>query len=244
MEKTSYDNFVRFLRDGAYPSCDFRRRFLFRQRAKRYTLYGLCLRLGSRILLHEEEVFDILQSFHLKKHVRGPGFYEAVRREYAVSPVQPLCQDDTAEERMYKKIGIPFVRDIGLHDAPDIDPSKFSPITIDMAGPRSCFCIVMSYVLSGTCEKTAAIEEWVEKVRRGPFSPHSTSGAEAPESLTDVTYLTQKDVKVIVSTLTNFFHLRATDGPAGKSAPVARKVLITVVSILRGLCEMGGDIPY
>ena len=178
MEKTLYDNIVRFLQDGAYPPGDFRSSYLIRHRPKRYTLYGRRLRLGSRIVLHEEEVFDVLQFFHLKKHVRGggggAGFYEAVRREYAVSPLQPLCKDvvrnceectrtyshyrDTApmqnlsviqRKNACKKIGIPFVRDIGLHDAPDIDPFKFSSITIDMAGPRNCFCIVM-YVLSGT----------------------------------------------------------------------------------------------
>ena len=172
-------------------------------------------------------------SFHRKtKHILGAGFEEAVKREYSVSPLRPLCRDvvRNCEEctstythyrstgpmqhlsiiqrkNACKKIGIPFVRDIGLHDAPDIDPSHFAPITIDMAGPRICFCIVMSYVFSGTCENTAAIEEWVKKIRRGPHSSlFSTFGAEAPEFLDDVSYLTQTDVKIIARELgVNFY---------------------------------------
>ena len=185
MDKSLYDDVVLYLRDGAYRTGNSRSRFLFRRAAHRYSLYGRRLRQGSLIVLHEGEAFDVLMSFHRKKkHLRGPEFYAAVRREYAVSPLQPLCQEvvRNCEEctgtythyrntgpmqhlsiiqrkNACKKIGIPFVRDIGLHGAPDIDPSKFAPISIDMAGPRNCFCIVMSYVFSGTCENTAAIEE-------------------------------------------------------------------------------------
>ena len=233
MDKSLYDDVVLYLRDGAYRTGNSRSRFLVRQAAHRYSLYGRRLRQGSLIVLHEGEAFDVLMSFHRKKkHIRGPEFYAAVRREYAVSPLQPLCQDvvRNCEEctgtythyrntgpmqhlsiiqrkNACKKIGIPFVRDIGLHGAPDIDPSKFAPISIDMAGPRNCFCIVMSYVFSGTCENTAAIEEWVKKIRRGPHSSlYSTFGAEAPESLDDVSYLTQTDVKIIARELgVNFY---------------------------------------
>ena len=197
MDKTLYNDIVLYLRKGAYrpavgPYC----RRLIRIAAHMYSIYDRRLRQGSCMVLHTEEAFDVLLSFHRKtKHILGAGFEEAVKREYSVSPLRPLCGDvvRNCEEctstythyrstgpmqhlsiiqrkNACKKIGIPIVRDIGLHGSPEIDPSHFAPITIDMAGPRNCFCIVMSYVVSGTCENTAAIEEWVKKIRRGPHS--------------------------------------------------------------------------
>ena len=92
MDKALYDDVVRFLRDGSYPSGNNRRRFLVRHRAKRYTFYGRCLRLGSRIVLHEEEAFCALRSLHLRKqHLHGPAFSAAVQKIYVVNRVTVLC---------------------------------------------------------------------------------------------------------------------------------------------------------
>ena len=94
MERTLYGIIVRVMPEGAYPTGDFRSCFVLRRCAQKYTLYGCRLRLGSQIVLHPEEAFDVLSSYHRKKkHIRGPEFFAAVRREYTVSPLQPLCQD-------------------------------------------------------------------------------------------------------------------------------------------------------
>ena len=228
MDKALYDDVVRFLQDGSYPSGNNRRRFLVRHRAKRYTLYGRRLRLGSRIVLHKEEAFCALRSLHLRKeHLRGPAFSAAVQKIYVVNRVTVLCLEvvrccdhcsgtytHTREsgplihysvrqrKGLCRKIGIPFVRDVGLTDAPELDPSRFRPLTVDLAGPWNCFCAVFSYILSGTCKNIAVIEEWVRKIRCGPHSSlYKTFGAQVPESLDDTSYLTRTDVKIIAREL-------------------------------------------
>ena len=201
--------------------------FLF-DSAKRYTLHGRRLRLGSRNVLHEEETFGALRSLHLRKqHLRGPAFSSAVQKLYVVNRVTVLCFEvvrccdhcsgtytHTREsgplihyfvrqrKGLCRKIGIPFVRDVGLSNAPELDPSRFRPLTVDLAGPWNCFCAVFSHVLSGTCKNIAAIEEWVRKIRRGPHSSlYKTFGAQVPESLDDTSYLTRTDVKIIAREL-------------------------------------------
>ena len=228
MEKTLYDNIVRFLREGTYPTGDFHSRFVLKRCAQKYTLYGRRLRQGSLVVLHEEEAFDVLSSLHLRKqHIRGPSFLAAVKKEFVVNRAWTLCCDVVRccaectgtytycreggplvhysirqRKGLCQKIGIPFVRDLGLENAPELDPLKFRPRTVDMAGPRNCFCIVLSYVLSGTCQNVAAVEEWVKKIRRGPHSSlYRTFDAIVPDSLDDVSYLTRTDIRIIAREL-------------------------------------------
>ena len=87
-----YDSIVRFLRNGTYPPEDFNYRLHIRRSAKNYTLYGRRLCRGSQIVLHEEEAFIALRSFHSRKeHLRGPEFSAAVQKTYNVNRVKVLC---------------------------------------------------------------------------------------------------------------------------------------------------------
>ena len=97
-----------------------------------------------------------------------------------------------------RKIPIPFVRDFGLMDAPELVPLRFRPLTVDLAGPWNCFCVILSYVLSGTCKNVPAVEEWVKKIRHGPHSSlYKTFGAHVPKSFDDTSCLKRTDIKII-----------------------------------------------
>ena len=75
MDKAFYDDIVVYLRDGAYRTGNSHSRFLVRQAAHRYSIYGRRLRQGSLVVLHEGEAFDVLRSLHLRKQlIRGPNF--------------------------------------------------------------------------------------------------------------------------------------------------------------------------
>ena len=162
-----------------------------------------------------------------KLHLRGPEFLCTVQKTYVVPQCKVLsfevvrCCDHCSgtythtrecgplihysvrqRKGLCRKNGIPFARDVGLTNAPELDPLRFRPLTVDLAGPCNCFCAVFSYVLSGTCKNIAAIEEWVRKIRRGPHSSlYKTFGAQVPESLDDTSYLTRTDVKIIAREL-------------------------------------------
>ena len=180
------------------------------------------------MVLHEEEAFGAFRSFHLRKeHLRGLNPLAAVKNKFVVNQAWTLCCDVVRccaectgtythckegdplvhyavrqRKGLCRKIGIPFVRDIGLEDAPELNPSKFRLRTVDMADPRNCFYIVLSYVLSGTCQNVPAVEEWVKKIQRGPHSSlYRTFDALVPDSLDDVSYLTRTDIQIIVREL-------------------------------------------
>ena len=214
MEKAMYDSIVRLLRNGTYPPEDFNYRLHIRRCAKNYTLYGRRLCRGSQIVLHEEEAFIALRSFYSRKeHLRGPEFSAAVQKTYNVNRVKVLCFEfvrccancsvththHSVRQRkgLCRSIGIPFLRDVGLTDAPELDSLRFRPLTVDLAGPWNCFCVVLSYVLSVTCKNGAAIEQWARKIARGSHSSlYNTFGAHVPESLDDTSYLTSTDIKI------------------------------------------------
>ena len=139
------------MRDGVYRTGNSRSRFLVRQDAHRYSFYGRRLRQVSLVVLHEEETFDVLRSLHLRKqHLRGPEFLCSVRNTYVVSRGKVLCFEVvrccvhcsgtythtresgplihySVQQRkgLCRKIGIPFVRDVGLTDALELDPLRF-----------------------------------------------------------------------------------------------------------------------
>ena len=165
MDKALYDDIVLHLGDGAYRTGNSRSRFLVRQAAHRYSIYGRRLRQGSLIVLHVEKAFDVLRSLHLRKqHLRGPEFLRAVRTTYVVPHGKVLCFEVVRcrahcsgtyihsresgpllhysvrqRKGLCRKIGIAFVWDVGLTDAPELDPSRFRPLTVDLAGPWNCF---------------------------------------------------------------------------------------------------------
>ena len=167
MEKTLYDNIVRFLREGTYPTGDFHSRFVLKRCAQKYTLYGRRLRQGSLVVLHEEEAFDVLSSLHLRKqHIRGPSFLAAVKKEFVVNRAWTLCCDVVRccaectgtytycreggplvhysirqRKGLCQKIGIPFVRDLGLENAPELDPSNFAPGLLTWLVPEIVFAL-------------------------------------------------------------------------------------------------------
>ena len=88
MDKALYDDVVLFLRDASFNPIHARDRFRDRN-ARKYSLYGRRLRLGSRVVLHEEEAFDALRSLNLqKRHLRGPEVLRAVQNAYVVPLVK------------------------------------------------------------------------------------------------------------------------------------------------------------
>ena len=93
MDKTLYDDVVLYPREGTYCSAvTLNSRRLIRKAAHKYSIYGRRLRLGSRMVLHEEEAFDALRSLHLRKrHLQGPEFLRAVQKTYIVPSGKVLC---------------------------------------------------------------------------------------------------------------------------------------------------------
>ena len=188
-----------FLRDASFSPVHSHNRFrrrLIKRNARKYSLYGCRLRQGSRIVLHEEKGIKTFRSFHYrKKHLRGPDVFRAVQKTYVAHLANIFCFEvvrccaycsgsythsrDSGlllhysvrqRKGLYRKIGIPFVWDIGLRDVPELDPLRFRQLTVDLAGPWNCFCVVISYVITGTCKNVAAIGQWVRKIRRYPHS--------------------------------------------------------------------------
>ena len=85
---------------------------------------------------------------------------------------------------------------------PDLDPTKYRPTTVDMAGSRNCFCIIFSYIVSGTVGHAKAIEDWVLQLRTGPHaSLYKTFDADPLDSPGDPSVLTRTDIKIIAREL-------------------------------------------
>ena len=105
-------------------------------------------------------------------------FLTAVRKSFIITLSKPLCTDVVLRclectntyihcrskgpmrhcfvrrrKNICKKVGIPFVRDIGLEDSMGIEITKFRSITVDLAGTRNCVCNVLSEAFRGTCKK-------------------------------------------------------------------------------------------
>ena len=178
MDKALYDDIVLYLRDGAFRTSKSRSRFLVRRAAHRYSIYGRRLRQSSLVVLHEEEAFDVLRSLHLRKqHVRGPNFLAAVKKEFVVNQAWTLCCDVVRccvectgtythcreggplvhysvrqRKGLCRKIGIPFVRVLGLENAPELDPFKFCPGLLTWLAPGIVFALFSPTFYRGPVE--------------------------------------------------------------------------------------------
>ena len=59
------------------------------------------------------------------------------------------------------KIGMPSIQDIDLEVSARIDVTTGKAI-IGCGWSRNCFCIVLSFILWGTCRNKAAKEDWLK----------------------------------------------------------------------------------